>query len=87
MRDLIVTSLEKLIDVIVILLGLAVVGFAVSATFGGPIAGLPGALAGLAILVGGGLSVILIGGFLYMSVGNYHHNWRTAVAVEKLAAR
>lgn len=87
MRDFFVNSLEKLISVIVVLLVLAVVGAAAAAAFGGMNGGPPSPAAGLAILIGGALYVIMVGGFLYMGVGIYQNTKRTAEAVEKLAGR
>lgn len=87
MRDFFVNTLEKLISVIVVLLGLVVLGAAGAAAFGGVNGGPASPLIGLGILIGGAIYVILIGGFLYMGVGIYQNTKRTAAAVEKLAAR
>lgn len=92
MRDFFINSLEILVGVIVVLLAIAVVGAAAAVTFGGGGMGPGGAqmhgpLAGLAILVGGALYVIFLGGFMYMGIGIYQNTKRTAAAVEKLAAR
>ena len=87
MRDFFVESLENLIGVIVVLLGLSVLVGAAAASFGGINNGPASPLIGLAILIGGAAYVILIGGFLYMDVGIYQNTKRTASAVEKLAAR
>ena len=86
MRDFFVNSLEKLITVIVVLLLLGVVAAAASAAFGDFNGRGPSLLAGISILIAGGLYTILVGGFLYMGVGIYHNTKRTADAVEKLAS-
>lgn len=87
MRDFFVNTLEKLIGVIVVLLGLVVLGGAAAAAFGGVNGGPANPLIGFAILFGGAIYVVLIGGFLYMGVGIYQNTKRTANAVEKLATR
>jgi hypothetical protein len=90
MRDFFINSFEILVGVIIVLMGLGVVIFAGMAAFGGANMG-PGApnglLAGLLILIGGGLYVIFIGGLMYLGLGIYQNTKRTAAAVEKLAAR
>jgi hypothetical protein len=80
MRDFFILALEKLIAVIVVLLMIAVLVLAAIAT-GSPQGG---ALQGLAILVGGALYVIMMGGMLYLFLGIYHNTKRTA---ELLAAK
>ena len=40
---------------------------------------------GRAVLIGGGIYVIFIGGLMYMGLGIYQNTKRTAAAVEKLA--
>lgn len=92
MRDFFINSLEVLVGVIVVVLGIGVLVAAAAATFGGGGMGGGGMggggpLAGLAILLGGGLYVIIVGGFLYMGIGIYQNTKRTAEAVEKLLTR
>lgn len=91
MRDFFINSLEKLVGVVVVLLSLAVLVAAVSATFGGgPMGGQHmggGPLAGLAILVGGAIYVLFVGGFMYLGLGIYQNTKRSADALEKLAAK
>lgn len=90
MRDFFINSLEMLVGVMVVLMGLAVIGAAGAAAFGGggmgP-AGMSGPLGGAAILVGGLLYVIFVGGFLYMGIGIYQNTKRSAAALEKMAGR
>ncbi len=91
MRDFFINSLEILVGVIVVVLAIAVLGGAAMASFGGDMMG-PGGmsggpLAGLAILIGGGLYVIFIGGFLYMGIGIYQNTKRTAEAMERMAGK
>lgn len=92
MRDFFINSLEVLVSVIVVLLGLGVLAAAAAAAFGGGGMG-PGGmggggpLAGLAILIGGGLYVIIVGGFLYMGIGIYQNTKRSAEALEKLLTK
>lgn len=92
MRDFFINSLEKVVNVIVVLLCLVVLIAAAAATFGqghmGPNGmGGGGPLAGLLILIGGGLYVIVVGGFLYMGIGIYQNTRRSAEALEKLVAK
>lgn len=95
MRDFFIRSLEMLINVIVGLGALAIVVAAVIVSVGGggmggemagPMGG-GGPLAGLVILVGGAIYLILVGGFMYLGLGIYQNTRRTAEAIEKLAAR
>ena len=46
-----------------------------------------GALAALAILIGGSIYAILMGGMMYLFLGVYHNTKRTAEAIEELAKR
>lgn len=95
MRDFFINSFEILVGVIVVLLSLCVIIFAGIAAFGGGAPGMMGSgmgmasgpLAGLAILVGGAIYVIFVGGLMYMGLGIYQNTKRTAAAVEKLASR
>ena len=92
MRDFFINSLEILVGVIVVLMGIAVLGAAGMVAFGGGGMGPGGAqmhgpLAGLLILVAGALYVIFLGGFMYMGIGIYQKTKRTAAAVEKMAGR
>ena len=90
MRDFFINSLEILVGVIVVLLALGVVVAAGATAFGvgnmGP-GGMSGPLAGLGILVGGTLYVIIVGGFLHMGIGIYKNTKRSAEALEKMVAR
>jgi hypothetical protein len=89
MRDFFINSLEILVSVIVVLLALAVIVAAGAAAFGGGqmSGGMSGPLAGLGILIGGTLYVIIVGGFLYMGIGIYQNTKRSAEALERMATR
>jgi len=93
MRDFFINSLEVLVGVIVVILGIGVLVAAAAATFGGGGGMGPGGmggggpLVGIAILIGGGLYIIIVGGFLYMGIGIYQNTRRTADAVEKLLTK
>lgn len=82
MRDFFINSFEKLVAVIIVLAMIAVVIGGLGAMFSGD-----GFLAGLAILIGGTLYVIMLGGMLYLMLGVYHNTRRTADAVERLASK
>ena len=90
MRDFFINSLEILVSVMVVLLGIGVVVFAAMTAFGGggmgP-GGMSGPLGALFILIGGGLYVIFIGGFMYMGIGIYQNTKRSAEALEKLLSK
>lgn len=90
MRDFFINSLEILVGIIVVVMGLGVLAFAGMAAFGGGMMG-PGGMAGplgaVAILIGGGLYVIFIGGFMYMGIGIYQNTRRSAEALEKLLSK
>ena len=90
MRDFFINSLEILVGVVVVLLALGVLVAAGAVAFGGggmgP-GGISGPLGGLAILIGGALYVIFVGGFLYMGIGIYQNTKRSAEALEKMAGR
>ena len=89
MRDFFINSLEILVSVMVVLLGIGVVVFAAMAAFGGGMGpgGMSGPLGALFILIGGGLYVIFIGGFMYMGIGIYQNTKRSAEALEKLLSK
>ena len=79
-----------LVSVIVVVLAIGVVVAAAAEAFGGgqmgP-GGMSGPLGAALILIGGGLYVIFVGGFLYMGIGIYQNTKRSAEALEKMAAR
>ena len=97
MRDFFINSFEILVGVIVVVMSLGVLVFAGMAAFGGGTVmgmggpggpGVPsGPLMGLAILIGGGIYVIFIGGLMYIGLGIYQNTKRTAAAVEKMTGR
>ncbi|GAA6195789.1 hypothetical protein [Pseudophaeobacter sp.] len=85
MRDLFIGLFEKLVGAVVILLCLGVLIAAGAALVApGPNGGL---LPALAILVGGSIYAILMGGMMYLFLGVYHNTKRTAEAIEALAKR
>ncbi len=88
MRDFFINTFEILVGVIIVLLSLGVLIGAGAAAFGGGAGpgGLSGPLASLAILIGGAIYVIFVGGLMYIGLGIYQNTKRTAAAVEKLAA-
>ncbi len=84
MRDFFINALDKLITVVVILMILGVLIAAVMVSMDSNNGGI---LMGLAVLVGGALYVILLGGFMYLGLGIYHNTRRTAAATEAMANR
>jgi hypothetical protein len=91
MRDFFINSLEMLVSVIVVILCLGVLGMAAAMAFGGGgmmgQGGVSGPLAGIAMLIIGGLYVIIVGGFLYLGIGIYQNTKRSAEALEKLLTK
>ena len=86
MRDLFINLLEKLITVLVVIMMIGVVIGAVGALFTSQ-PGVPGPLVALGILIGGGIYVVVMGGFMYLGLGIYQNTRRTAEALEQLASR
>jgi hypothetical protein len=89
MRDFFINSLEFLVSVIVVLLSLAVLGIAAAAAFGGGMGadGPSGPLAAIGVLIGGGIYVLFVGGFMYLGLGIYQNTKRSADALEKLLSK
>ena len=77
MRDFFINGFEKPVAVLIVLLGVAVVV--------GAFAGLSqeGLVAFLAILVGGSIYVVFLGGALYLGLGIYQNTKRTAELLEQ----
>ncbi|PVA09898.1 hypothetical protein DC366_12375 [Pelagivirga sediminicola] len=89
MRDFFIQSLEKLIGIIIVLMGIGVIIGFLGITFGGgygPYGQSGGLISGLLFLIGGAIYVILMGGFMYLGVGIYQNTLRTAKAMEKMTA-
>ena len=89
MRDFFIGVLDKLISLFVVLGLLAVVIFALVALFapgmGAPAGG--GVLGFLFVLIGGGLYVAFVAGFMFLGLGIYHNTRRTAEATEKMTGQ
>ncbi|MCQ0093130.1 hypothetical protein [Roseovarius sp. M141] len=89
MRDFFIHSLEKLIGVIIVLMGIGIIIGFFGIAFGGgygPYGQSGGIFAALIFLFVGAIYVVLMGGFMYLGVGIYQNTLRTANAVEKLTA-
>lgn len=87
MRDFFINSFEKLVSVVIVLMGIGVVVGALAATFSSSGEGaesVGGPIAGLFVLVFGSIYLIFVGGFMYLGLGIYQNTKRTAEAVEKL---
>ncbi len=88
MRDFFIRGFEAVLTVVLIIAALGIVAVAAMAAFGNATAveGLPpgtsGPLAGLIILVGGFLALVVYGGLLYLGLGIYHNTRRAAEALE-----
>lgn len=77
MRDFFINSFEKIVGVIVIIGGIAVVVGAFGAATEG------GILAFFGVLIFGALYVVLMGGFMYLGLGIYHNTKRMADAMDR----
>lgn len=86
MRDFFIRSLEILINIVVVV---AMIGVVIGAgiSMANPPPGAPGVLVGLAVLVGGGLYIVLMAGFMYLGLGIYQNTRRTAEILERMAAQ
>ena len=93
MRDFFINGFEILVGIIVVLMIIAVLGLAGVTAFGGSgtvIQGMPlqgGILAGVAILVGGLLYVVLLAGLMYLGLGIYQNTKKSAAALERMASK
>lgn len=83
MRDFFILWMERIINVVVVIGAVVVLIAAVSAMFSAQ----GGFLAGIGVLVGGALYLILMAGMIYLGLGIYANTRRTAEAVEELARR
>ncbi|WP_371155114.1 hypothetical protein [Jannaschia sp. 2305UL9-9] len=89
MRDFFIRGYEIVLTLVIVA---AAVGVAVAAigamigpiSLGAEVAPLQGPYAAAAILLGGWLAVLVIGGALYLGLGIYHNTQRTADALELL---
>lgn len=81
MREFFIDALEAIIAVVLILGAIVILISGIGAMFGAQ----GGFLRGLAILIGGSIYLMLIGGMAYLGLGIYHNTRRTAEAVERLA--
>ena len=95
MRDFFIRGLEMVINIIMALLVIGLVALAAALALGAvpvdnaamantPLATARGPIAGLAVLIGGGLYLIVMGGFAYLGLGIYQNTRRTADALERL---
>lgn len=76
MRDFFISWFEKLVGVIIILMGIGVVIGAFGAAQEG------GVLAFIGVLLFGAVYVIFMDGLMYLGLGIYHNTQRTADALE-----
>ena len=84
MRDFFINAFEKLVGVIIVLMLVFVVVGAGAVGFAPAQPGQPsGILPAIAILVGGFVYVIFLGGALYLGLGIYQNTKRTAEAMER----
>lgn len=88
MRDFFIRGFEAILTVALVIAAIGIVALAGMAAFGdaNAVAGLPagtsGPVAGLIILVGGFIGLLVYGGLLYLGLGIYHNTRRAAEALE-----
>jgi hypothetical protein len=88
MRDFFIRSLEAVINVVIVIFAIGILVTAGGVAFGGgqiegPMGAAGGFGVGLAILVGGGIYLIIFGGFMYLGLGIYQNTKRTADLLER----
>ncbi len=86
MRNFFISSLEMVINIVVVVMAIGVVIGAVAvmltpAYMGG------GFFRGLMVLLGGGVYVLIMGGVLYLGLGIHANTKRTADLLEEMARR
>ncbi|MBM1310612.1 hypothetical protein JQT66_10570 [Sulfitobacter mediterraneus] len=89
MRDFFIKSLEVVINVIVVIAAIGIIVAAGIAFANGDAAavqyGVGGVAAGLMILIGGGIYLTIMAGFMYLGIGIYQNTKRTAELLEQRA--
>ncbi|MFN0114604.1 MAG: hypothetical protein ACKVPY_08015 [Paracoccaceae bacterium] len=84
MRDFFINSLEKILNVLVVVAFLALVVVAgIAATGGHGPMGEGGPLAGLLLLVLGAVYLVIVFGFMFLGLGIYQNTKRMADALER----
>ena len=83
MRDLFIRSMEWIVNIFITLGAIAVVVSGLVVMFSDQ----GGFLRGLAVLFGGAIYLIVVGGIIYLGLGIYNNTRRTAEAVEALVSR
>ncbi len=97
MRDFFIRGMEVLVNIVMVILMIALVAISAGLAFnavpieqgmaGSPLGMVRGPVAGLLVLVGGGIYLIFVGGFIYLGLGIYQNTRRTAEALERMAAQ
>ncbi|MEL6587465.1 MAG: hypothetical protein AAFY65_08685 [Pseudomonadota bacterium] len=87
MRDFFITSLEWIINIVMVLCAVGIAVVAIGALFGGVPVGdyvIQGPLMAAAVAIGGVLGLLVVGGSLYLGLGIYNNTRRAADALELL---
>ncbi len=85
MRDFFIRGFEVILSIVLIVGAIGVILFAGAVALGSSnINGLDvgGPVAGIAILIGGLVYLLFVGGLMYLGLGIYHNSRRTAEAAE-----
>jgi len=86
MRNFFISSLEMVINVVVVVLAIGVVIGAIVAMMTPSYVG-GGFLRGILVLIGGGVYVLIMGGVMYLGLGIHANTRRTAELLEDMARR
>lgn len=86
MRDFFINSLEKILNIIVVIMAAVIVISALSVLVMGA-QGMNRFIAFLFILVGGALYLVLFAGMAYLGLGIYQNTKRTAELLERQSLR
>lgn len=79
MRDFFIGAFEKIIGVAIIIGALVILVSGIAIMFS-PMGGF---WSGLAVWIGGGINLLIIGGLSYLGLGIYHNTGRMADAAER----
>lgn len=86
MRNFFISSLEMIVNVMIVVTTLGVL-IAAAAVMMSPAHMGGGFIRGLMVLIGGGVYVLIMGGVLYLGLGIHANTRRTAELLEEMARR
>lgn len=83
MRDFFINSLEKILNVIVVLMAVAIIIGTLFVLFMGGQGFFGNLLSAILVLIGGALYLVLFAGMAYLGLGIYQNTKRTADLLER----